>query len=189
MNKPTTDFPQPGQLLWKHNMIYFCDDFSNRSTKPVIEFILEKNLLPKVDRPEEITLFINSPGGEVGSAFALIDVMKGSAIPVRTIGIGMIASCGLLTFMSGTKGTRTITPNTSILSHQYSWGSSGKEHELFATVKEFEMTTERMLMHYKACTGLPEATIRKILLPANDVWLNAKDAVKYHIADKIKKLY
>jgi ATP-dependent Clp protease protease subunit len=115
--------------------------------------------------------------------------MKGSAIPVKTVGLGMIASCGLLTFMSGTKGRRVITPNTSILSHQYSWGSVGKEHELFARVKEFELSTARMMAHYKKCTGLSEKKIREILLPAEDVWLSAKEAVKYGIADKIVSTY
>ena len=47
-------------------------------------------------------------------AFALIDTMKGSAIPIKTVGLGLIASCGIPTFMSGTKGRRIITSNTSI---------------------------------------------------------------------------
>ena len=132
---------------------------------------------------------INSPGGEVHSAFALIDMMKGSKIPVRTVGLGMIASCGLLTFMSGEKGHRILTPNTSILSHQYSWGSYGKEHELFARVREFELSTERMIEHYKKCTGMDEAGIRKYLLPAKDVWLSAEEAVRYGIADEIRETY
>ena len=136
-----------------------------------------------------ITLVINSPGGQVHSAFALIDTMKGSAIPIKTIGLGMIASCGILTFMSGTKGKRFITPNTSILSHQYSWGSAGKEHELFARVREFELSTTRMIEHYKKCTGMSEKKIREVLLPAEDVWLSAKEAVKYGIADKIVSTY
>ena len=115
--------------------------------------------------------------------------MKGSAIPVKTVGLGMIASCGLLTFMSGTKGRRVLTPNTSILSHQYSWGSGGKEHELFARVREFELSTERMINHYKKCTGLSEKKVRDILLPPEDRWLSAKEAVKYGIADKIVSTY
>ena len=147
------------------------------------------HLLPQKERPKEITLIINSPGGEVHSAFALIDTMKGSAIPIKTVGLGMIASCGILTFMAGTKGRRVITPNTSILSHQYSWGSVGKEHELFARVREFELSTQRMMDHYKKCTGLSEKKIREILLPAEDVWLSAKEAVKYGIADKIVSTY
>lgn len=181
--------PGPGQLMHDHSMYYFCEHFSSATTKPVIEFIIEKNLLPNEERPKEITLIINSPGGDVNSAFALIDIMKGSAIPVKTVGLGLIASCGLLTFMSGAKGSRIITPNTSILSHQYSWGSHGKEHELFATVKEFEMTTDRFVQLYREATGLPEKKIRELLLPPHDVWLSAQDAIKYKIADKIKKLY
>ena len=139
----------------------FMTNFNEESCGMAIRFILEKNVLPSKFKPKHLTIMINSPGGEVPHAFALIDVMKGSAIPVRTIGLGMIASCGVLTFMAGQKGHRIITPNTSILSHQYSWGSRGKEHELFAVVREFEMSTERMLTHYKKCTGLSEKKIRE----------------------------
>ncbi len=188
--KPAPAQPlQPGMLMYEAGIIYFSDGFDSTTTKPVINTIIEKNLLPNSARPNEITLVINSPGGQVHSAFALIDTMKGSAIPVKTVGLGMIASCGLLTFMSGTKGRRVLTPNTSILSHQYSWGSGGKEHELFARVREFELSTERMINHYKKCTGLSEKKVRDILLPPEDRWLSAKEAVKYGIADKIVSTY
>ena len=81
----------------------------------------------------------------------------------------MIASAGLLIFISGARGKRLLTPNTSILSHQFTWGSFGKEHELFAAVKEFDLTTKRMIQHYKKCTGLSDKDIRKYLLPPQDV--------------------
>mgnify|MGYP003300379733 FL=1 len=180
---------QPGMMMWEQGIIYFSEDFTSKSTAPVINTIIEKNLMPQSRRPKENTLVINSPGGSVHAAFALIDTMKGSAIPIKTVGLGLIASCGVLTFMAGHKGKRVITPNTSILSHQYSWGSGGKEHELFARVREFELSTERMLAHYKACTGMSEKTIREVLLPPQDVWLSAKEAVKYGIADKVVKVY
>jgi len=167
----------------------FADDFDSESTSKAITFILNKNILPKKDRPENLTLIINSPGGDLNSAFALIDIMRGSRIPIHTLGIGQISSCGLLTFMTGEKGHRTITPNTSILSHQYSWGSYGKEHELIARIKEFDLTGERMLNHYKKCTGLGEKVIKEILMPPQDVWLSAKEAVKYSIADQVKLTY
>ena len=116
--------------------------------------------------------------------------MKGSKIPIKTVGLGMIASCGLLMFITGTKGKRILTPNTSILSHQYSWGQgTEKEHELFARVKEFELTTERMVKHYKKCTGLIEEDIRKYLLPPHDVWLSAKEAKKLGLCDKVEQIY
>ena len=174
--------------LRDHGTYLFMTDFNNESIAPVIEFILEKNLLPATRRPEFLTLIICSPGGEMPSAFALIDIMNGSSIPIHTLGIGQISSCGILTFMSGKKGHRILTPNTSILSHQWSWGAFGKSHELLAVTREFELTDEKMLALYKRCTKLDEKTIKKILLPPHDVWLTAQDAVKYGIADKIKKV-
>jgi ATP-dependent Clp protease protease subunit len=180
---------QPGQMMWEQGYYYMADGFTYESTKPIVQWIIEKNLLPGSHRPEELTLIINSPGGSVHAAFALIDTMKGSAIPIKTIGLGLIASCGVLTFMAGAKGRRLLTPNTSILSHQYSWGSGGKEHELFARVKEFELSTARMIEHYKKCTGMSEKKIREILLPAHDVWLSAEEAVTHGIADEIIETY
>lgn len=174
-------------LLSKMNVYYFAEDFKTSTTKPVIEWILAKNFLPDDKRPDDLVLVLNSPGGDVHSCFALIDIMKGSSIPVNTIGLGLIASCGILTFMTGKH--RVVTPNTSIMSHQYAWGSAGKEHELFARVREFELSTERMLEHYKKCTGLTEKKIRKYLLPAQDVWLNAQEAVDLGIADEVREMY
>ena len=174
--------------LEDNNIYLFMEDFENKTVKPVIEFILEKNLVKGQDKPKHLTLMICSPGGEMPAAFALIDAMKGSSIPIHTVGLGQISSCGILTFMSGQRGHRILTPNTSILSHQWSWGTYGKQHELVAVQKEFNLTEERMMDHYKTCTGMDEKTIRKVLLPPHDVWLTAKEALKYGIADKVKDL-
>lgn len=171
-----------------HHYYLFNSTFDAGSTGEAMKFILARNLMKK-DRPKFMKMIINSPGGEVPSAFALIDTMKGSKIPVYTYGLGEIASCGLLTFMSGAKGHRYITRNTAILSHQFSWGSMGKEHELMASVKEFNNTSQRLVDHYKKCTGQTEATIKKYLLPPEDVWLTPKEAVKYGIADQIVDFY
>ena len=124
----------------------------------------------------------------MNAAFAVIDVMNGSTIPIHTTGLGMVASAAFMIFIAGDKGKRTLTPNTSILSHQFSWGAWGKEHELLAANKEFEMTTQRMIRHYKQCTGLSEKKIRELLLPPQDVWLSAKEAKRYGICDQIKVL-
>ena len=185
---------QPPQALDPHSELLmrghhvFMSDVTQESMKPLIDWIIAENFNQK-DKKRELTLGICSPGGDLNACFALVDVMKGSQIPIRTIGMGMIASCGLLMFISGTKGKRILTPNTSILSHQYSWGSYGKEHELFAQVKEYDLTTERIVNHYKKCTGLTEKDIRKYLLPPHDVWLSAKEAKKLGLCDSIKATY
>jgi ATP-dependent Clp protease protease subunit len=163
------------------------DEISPNSIKPCVEWILEANLQQE-QKLDVLNLLICSPGGDLNTGFALIDIMRGSTVPVRTIGIGQIASAGLLIFISGEPGYRTLTPNTSILSHQYTWGSFGKEHELFAQVKEFDLTGKRLVNHYKKCTGLDEDDIRNILLPPKDVWLSAQEAKKLNICDMVKDL-
>jgi len=175
--------------LEDHHYYIFSQDFNNGSCSDAMSFILARNLMNTKERPKQIKMIINSPGGIVSSAFALIDTMKGSKVPVFTYGLGEIASCGLLTFMAGEKGKRYITRNTAILSHQFSWGSIGKEHELMASVKEFNNTSRRIIEHYKRCTGQTEATIKKYLLPAEDVWLTPKEAIKYGIADQVVDFY
>ena len=173
--------------LYKSGIYLFMDVVNSENCKDAIEFILKQNAEKK--RKKRLQLMICSPGGDMPSCFALIDVMKGSKIPIQTVGLGMIASCGLLLFITGEHGHRTLTPNTSILSHQFSWGNYGKEHELFAQVKEFELSTKRMLDHYKKCTGLDEEQIREHLLPPEDVWLSAKESKKLGICDQVKSVY
>ena len=181
----TTD---PAADLFQRGVHVFMGEVTMETMSPIINWIVSANFT-KEKKHKELTLGICSPGGDLNACFALVDVMKGSKIPIRTIGMGMIASCGLVMFISGTKGRRILTPNTSILSHQYSWGSFGKEHELFAQIKEYDLTTERMIAHYKKCTGLSEKDIREYLLPASDVWLSAKEAKKLGLCDEIKGTY
>lgn len=169
-----------------HSFFLLMDEISLSTCKPAIEWIFDANF--QEEKPEMLNLIICSPGGDLNAAFALIDTMRGSSIPIRTLGLGQIASAGLLIFISGDKGQRILTPNTSILSHQYSWGAFGKEHELFATIKEFDLTTKKMIAHYKKCTGLTDAKIREILLPPQDVWLSSQEAKKLGICDDVKEL-
>ena len=166
-----------------YNYYIFHQDFENESCTSAIKFILERNLAKTP--PKFMKMIFNSPGGHLHSAFSLIDTMRGSKVPIYTYGLGEIASCGLLAFTAGKKGFRFITENTAILSHQFSAFNVGKEHELMATMKEVNNTTKRIMDHYIRCTGLSEKDVKKYLLPPEDVWLTAKEAVKYGIADEI----
>jgi ATP-dependent Clp protease protease subunit len=159
-------------------------EVNDDTIKPIIEWILVENHVVK-KKKKELLLMVCSEGGSVEDAFALIDVMKSSHIPIKTVGLGQIASSGLLIFMTGARGRRVLTPNTSILSHQFSWQNEGKAHELFATMREYELTHQRMIEHYRSCTGLSDAKIKEYLLPAQDRWLDANEALKLKICDEI----
>jgi ATP-dependent Clp protease protease subunit len=178
----------PGDDLKKSGIYTFMGDVDENNMLPIIEWILHENYIVKQKKKKELILMICSRGGNIEEAFALIDVMKSSNIPIKTVGLGQIASCGLLIFLAGTQGRRVLTPNTSILSHQYSWGSDGKHHELFAITKEFGLTQQRMINHYRETTGLYEETIKTKLLPPNDVWLSAQEALELGICNHIANI-
>jgi ATP-dependent Clp protease protease subunit len=176
--------PIESKLLSDVGIYILMEDITDQSCEPAISYILEKNVDISSKRPKTIKLIINSRGGEATSAFSLIDIMLGSKIPVVTIGIGQICSSALLIFMSGQK--RTLTPNTSILTHQYSWASWGKEHELIAARKEQSLLSERIFKLYKKFTGLDNKIIKEKLLCDSDTWLSAQEAKKYNLCDEIK---
>jgi ATP-dependent Clp protease protease subunit len=169
-----------------HAFYLLMGEINMDSCKQTVEWIFEANFAE--NKPDMLNMIITSPGGDLNAAFAVIDTMKGSAIPIRTIGLGQVASAGLMIFLAGKKGERILTPNTSILSHQYSWGAFGKEHELFATIKEYDLTTKKVIDHYKKTTGLVEKKIREVLLPPQDVWLSPQEAKKLKICDVVKDL-
>jgi ATP-dependent Clp protease, protease subunit len=185
--KEDTEDSTVSQSLQDKGMFVLMDEINSESVKPAIEWILYENFVVK-KRKKELLLMICSEGGDTASAFALIDVMRSSAIPIKTVGLGMITSSGLMIFIAGAAGRRVITPNTSIMSHQFTWFNEGKAHELFATIKEFELMQHRMLSHYRACTGLSDQDIREKLLPAQDVWLSAQDALELNVCDHISNI-
>jgi ATP-dependent Clp protease protease subunit len=172
------------QALQDEGMYVFMGEVSSDSVRPVVEWILHANFVVK-KRKKELLLMICSEGGDMSAAFALIDVINSSTVPIKTVGLGQIASAGLMIFLAGTRGRRVLTPNTSILSHQFSWGSEGKSHELFATVKEFELTQQRMIAHYQRCTDLDLEQIKTALLPPHDVYLTAQEALALNVCDAV----
>jgi len=161
-------------------------DVSMEMAQGIVEWIFKSNYTK--DRPRILTLLLNSPGGDLHAAWAIIDVIRGSDIPVRIIGLGSLQSAGLLIFTSGIKGMRILTENTTIMCHQYYWGTEGKHHELVSAYKEVDLTQERLVKHFEKVTNLTREQINSILMPPTDVYLNAKEAKKYGLCDDIKTL-
>lgn len=177
-------------VLDQSGVYVFAEEFTYDTTAKCIRFILNKNLAPAHKRPRNLTLILMSDGGDINACFGLIDIMKGSRIPIHTVGLGTIASSALLAFMAGEPGHRTITPNTCIMSHQFSWYTGGKSHELIAVNSEVARIERRMLNHIRACTLLKtDDEIRKHLIPPSDVYLEAREAVKLGIADRVSTYY
>jgi len=157
------------------------DEIDSEVAKNVVEWIIKNNAEEKPH--DSITLIVNSTGGGLSAAFAIIDCMNYSSIPVKTIGTGDIQSSGLMIFMSGVKGSRTIMPNTSIMSHHFCAETEGKFHDIMAIQKEYTMLHDKMIRLYMKCTSLTKKEIEKDLLCSHDVYLSLEEALAFGISD------
>lgn len=92
--------------------------------------------LEKQDPDKEITLYINTPGGEVYSGMALFDTMQIIKCPVRTICVGLAASMGSIFLVGGTKGMRCALKHSRIMIHQPSHGAQGTVSDTRIAVEE-----------------------------------------------------
>jgi len=172
--------------LKDYGIIYMSGILDDSASEDVCKEIIEYNVTGKVDH---IQLIINCPGGQTSAGFAIIDIMEWSKLPVYTTGIGMIASMGLLLFMTGKKGRRVITPRTSILSHRYSAMTIGNHSQLLAGRKEQDLAHDRIVEHYMNYSNInSKKGLEEYLLRDVDTWLSADEAVKYGIADIIEPL-
>ncbi len=169
-----------------YGIIYISGPINGGTAESVCKEIIEYNIKGEVN---QIQMIINSPGGSCPAGFSIIDIMEWSRIPIYTTGIGMIASMGLLIFMTGEKGRRVITPRTSILSHRFSAFNYGNHSQLIAGRKEEDLEHERILQHYLTYSNIKDrAELEKYLLRDVDTWLSPEEALEHGLADRIEKL-
>lgn len=146
-----------------------------------------KYLDSREDAGEEITLFINSPGGNVISGLALYDVLTASRSPIRTVCIGDAASMGAILFLAGDK--REMLPHTRLMIHDPSFGSldvgGKKPHELRQEVESLERVKVILAEIISAKTGKTSEEICKIT--ANDTYFTAEEAIAFGLATDICK--
>jgi ATP-dependent Clp protease protease subunit len=163
---------------------FLTGEISEENIRKISQWLVYENL-DTTKTKKILTLYINSPGGDLYEAFSLIDLMHRSAYPIRTIGYGSILSAAFLIFACGTKKHRYISENCSIMCHQFSQSSEGKYHDIQAAMKENDYCNERMLKILRTATGLSPRFIKSKFLPESDVWFRSKELVEYKIADHI----
>lgn len=168
--------------LLENHIHFLCGDIETQNITEAIKWIVYENF-SNSNKP--LTLYINSDGGSLQDAFALIDMMQKSVRPIRTIGIGSVCSAAFLIFTAGTKGQRFISKNASIMCHQFSDEYTGKYHDIKAALKENDWANNRMVDILKHCTGLDTKTIKNKLLPPTDVWFTADEIVAFGVADAV----
>jgi ATP-dependent Clp protease protease subunit len=171
-----------GIKLLENSVHFLTGEITEENVNECIKWIVFENLESK---EKVLTLYVNSSGGDLYQAFALIDIMRNSKHVVRTVGIGSVMSAAFLIFTSGAQGERHIAANTGIMCHQFSGGADAKFHDLKAEMKENELLNKKMVDILKNATGLAPSRIKSKLLPASDVYLTAQEAIDLGIADHL----
>lgn len=169
------------KLLEEH-VHFLTGEIDEDNINDCIKWITYENLDPK---EKILTLYINSTGGSLYDAFALVDIIKHSKHTVRTIAIGSAMSAAFLIFVSGSSGERYVAKNTSLMCHQFTESMDNKYHDLKATMKENDICNEKMVSILREATGLAPSIIKKKLLPPSDVYLTADEALELGVADRI----
>ncbi len=139
--------------------------------------------LQRKDPAAEITIYINSPGGEVESGLALYDVMQGLSCPIRTVCLGTAASMAAVIFAAG--GQRDILPHGKVMIHDplLSDGVGGSALRVQDISKRLLKTREELCSILSKHTGKSLRVIYK--RTAKDTYFSAEEAVKFGLADRI----
>jgi ATP-dependent Clp protease protease subunit len=139
--------------------------------------------LESEDPDKDINLYINSPGGEMTTLFAIYDTMQYIKPDVSTIVMGQAASAAAVLALSGAKGKRYALPNARILLHQPYGGAEGQAVDIEIQAKEIVRNRELMNQIIARHTGQPLERVSKDT--DRDFILTAEQAVEYGAVDEI----
>ena len=162
---------------------FLTGNVDGESIEKAIRWILMGARKPSPEHP--MKLHINSDGGNLTDAFALMDVMRTSPVPIATVGMGNLMSSAFMIFAAGAKGRRAIAKNTSIMIHQFNHEYMGKYHDMKAYAEEIDRINYRMVAELSRTSGLTGQEVGTKLLKPSDVWLTADQLVELGFADII----
>lgn len=170
-------------VLLENRTFYLSGDVEDSSITDCIKWIQYHHIKKKSGK---LNIIINSYGGDLYSAFGLIDVMNASSITIATYGLGAIMSAGFLIFTSGAKNNRFIGRNAGIMMHQYAQSFDVmKHHEFVSAMKEGNHCMERMTSILCENTGMKPAAVKKIFLKDADAYFTAEQLIENNAADQI----
>ncbi len=131
----------------------------------------------------DISLYINSPGGDMTAFFAIHDTMRYVGPDVATICVGQAASAAAVLLAAGAKGKRYALPNARVLIHQPHGGMQGQSSDMERAVTEIVEMRRRMVGILVEATGQPSERITNDI--DRDYILRGQDAVGYGLVDHI----
>jgi ATP-dependent Clp protease protease subunit len=167
-------------LLLRERIIFLGTPINGQVANVIVAQLL---FLDREDSERDISLYINTPGGEISAGMAIYDTMQLIQAPVSTIAVGITASMGTILLTAGTKGRRYALPHATIHLHQPLGGVQGQAADIEIAAREIlrmrDLLNNILLRH----TGLAQEKIDQIT--DRDYYMNAQQAVEFGIVDKV----
>ena len=170
-------------MLLEESQIFLIGEINSETANDLIKKLMY------IDKKDlgEVTIYINSPGGEVMSGLAVYDYIKVMKSPVKTVCVGDAASMGAIIFLAGEK--REMLPHSRILIHAPSYGhldvSGKKPHEIQRGVDSLNKVRETLAEIISEKTGKSLDEIYEIT--AEDQYFTADEAIEFGLANNIFK--
>jgi len=166
--------------LLEERIIFLGTAINDEVANSIIAQLL---FLEKQDPSKDITLYVNSPGGQVTSTLAMYDTMQIIKPDVSTVCLGMAASGGAIILMGGRKGKRFALPHSEIMIHQPLGGTEGQATDIAIHADHIIKTKDLLNKMIAEHTGQPFEKVKEDT--ERDKFMMAKEALKYGLIDKI----
>lgn len=165
--------------LLKDRIIIISGEIDDINSNTVVAQLLYLDSL----NHDDISIYINSPGGSVTAGMAIYDTMNFIKSDVSTICVGMAASMGAFLLSSGCKGKRFILPNSEVMIHQPLGGAQGQATEIKIAAERILKLKDKLNHILSKNTGKSLKIIEKDT--ERDNFMSAKEALEYKIVDQI----
>ena len=165
--------------LLKDRIIFISGEINSFLSNIVVSELLYLDSISN----EDISIYINSPGGEITSGLAIYDTMNFIKSDVKTISVGLSASMGAFLLSSGTKGKRYALKNSEIMIHQPLGGAEGRASDIKIAAEQILKIKDKMNRLLSKNTNQP---LKKIIKDTEcDYYMSAKEALEYGLIDQI----
>ena len=170
-------------LLLENRIVFLEGAIDDETANNIVMKLL---FLQSEKKNEDISLYINSPGGYVSSTMAVYDTMQFLECDVATYCIGIAASGAALLLCGGSPGKRFILPHAKVMIHQPAGEIGGQAADIEIAAREVLKDKEVLIQLFAKHTGQPADQIRADI--ERDRYLSAEEAVAYGLADSVVKL-
>jgi ATP-dependent Clp protease protease subunit len=167
-------------LLLKNRIIFLGTPINDQVANLIVAQLL---FLNQEDREAPISMYINSPGGQVYSGLAIYDTMQSITNPISTVAVGVTASFGTVLLAAGTKGQRYALPHATIHIHQPLGGVQGQASDIEIEAREILRLKTRLNQILSQHTGQTIETIERDT--DRNFYMDANNAVEYGVVDQV----